>query len=183
MKNYEKIKSSLIGALISGNSELIEKMTKFRISPLFFEACQRRAYIYSGNVEEYAKLAKDTQISEEGLISDIEFALLQKCYSIIAWIFTNKKFTKGLTGEMEKLFERVTEAGDAGLVLHISSLCKDEEIQWTYSHQALETIYSGSFPLIKLFAQKVAKQLPLYEMADPQHYVISSQLFENNRLK
>lgn len=178
IRNFNK--ELLTGAFISRNQTLIEEIIqRFSVPVQISLECQRMAYAYLGDVENYSALVAKEQISGIDLLDDVRYALSNKSYPIIAWIFNNKDFQKEQPVVFCSVIQSITLESDAGLFNYICQFFTQElQTQLCLENFKL-AIRSGCIPLIELYSKQLPKGLSLPSFSTQN--LISQQIFEENR--
>lgn len=155
----EAIESALEGAFISENPDLIEKvLDSFPLPDQLILRAQRKSFAHRNNVQQYAVLARQSSISLDEFLTDAEIALDNNSYSVLSLILASHKFGPAQLRGLENLFYLAAEKGDLGIIHYIDRRLNN--LQFFIDHLEF-AVRSGSLPLARYFAMKLANHLPL----------------------
>lgn len=152
----EAIESCLVGAYISGNPELIEKvLDSFPLPPQIILQAQRKSFAHLNDVQQYAALVNRSPVSLDEFLTDADIALDNKSYSVLSLILASNKF--GPTQDIRVLFDLASEKGDLGVIHYIDQ--KYNNLQFFVDDLEF-AVMSGSLPLARYFALKLDGHFP-----------------------
>lgn len=155
----EAIEFALMGAFTSENPVLIEKvLDSFPIPSQLILRAQRKSFAHRNDVQQYAALARQSSISLDEFLKDAEIALENNSYSVLSLILASHKFGPAQTQGLDNLFYFASEKGDLGIVHYISQ--RVDNLQFFIDNLEF-AVRSGSLPLARYFALKLANHFPL----------------------